>query len=740
MAQIVTNDPDYFLNNQAQGSFNDQSRDASGLGIYPAAEQNNTYFAYFNAATSTEPEILGKSAIYINYLIDSEGNLTNPKPGDIALYNLKNTFSQGSTMFITPEDPSQVYSPLIGENPIENIGTVQLVLTSETGKSPSNFLNDIKIATKPRYNQQFTLDYSTAQAIYRTGSFEIDSYLNNIGGVLGILARSTGMVSSYIFGSSVNPFTSSFQPLYSSQSLSSGIASPESYAKTGSLFYFPVGVSGSANDTGSQLNMSWNEVNGEWTFINTDSPYDLNIQLTADFRLDISAFIDPTFSGSQPVNFLSPAETYSWCLAPWGYSIEAKFQLYSDATSTWDDIDIDVNASRFTPNYGTKVYNTAGVGHPPNKSNVLYGLIYETQNIESSQYLTKNYNAFYDVDGNLIPSNASFAKKIRVSGFAVAPASSGPYYTPMDASNNSPSTANATAFNFKRVYWVYNSSIQKYVHNPSIYGDQYIYIKSAPFAPKFNDKFRVVIKITPALEGPGNQNDLNQNYNSQYQFFANEIDFPPIWFVFKNYTNFSSFISTNQNYDPSLTIPADGVIPVISNPDSFASASYWVTGSIPNLADNSLMWLTASQALSNKILDPQNYYQNFYEDNNTLTNLGYNNPVTPIDPLPGDYIRFEYDVDKQYRILATDRENLTGFAIGVFPPIPSNANFNHFTISRVIDDGNYIIISTEYPASGSITDNLTGFAKPKYVTQVLESEFTKITTDLVKSGVLKNQV
>jgi len=69
MAQIVTNDPDYFLNEQAQGSFNDKSEDSSGYGIFPAAEQNNTYFAYFNAATSTEPEILGKSAIYINYLI-----------------------------------------------------------------------------------------------------------------------------------------------------------------------------------------------------------------------------------------------------------------------------------------------------------------------------------------------------------------------------------------------------------------------------------------------------------------------------------------------------------------------------------------------------------------------------------------------------------------------------------------------------------------------------------------------
>jgi hypothetical protein len=90
--------------------------------------------------------------------------------------------------------------------------------------------------------------------------------------------------------------------------------------------------------------------------------------------------------------------------------------------------------------------------------------------------------------------------------------------------------------------------------------------------------------------------------------------------------------------------------------------------------------------------------------------------------------------------LRTEPDNIYGFAIGIYPPIVGSVQLNHFTICRVIDDGNYILINKQYPASGSITDNLTGFAKPKYVTQTLENEFTKITTDLVKSGVLKNQV
>ena len=701
MAQIVTNDPDYFLDNLSQGSFNDKSEDGSGLGIYPAAEQNNTYFAYFNAATSTEPEILGKSAVYINYLIDSNGDLTNPKPGDIALYNLKNTFSQGSTMFITPEDPSQVYSPLIGENVIENIGTVQLILTSDAGKRPSDFLNDIKISTKPRYNQQFVPDYTTGQSPFR---------FNNGSSQFANLS-SSALIN----------FTGSFTPPYYAS------------ASNGNLV-FDVSISGSPSDTGSITNMDWDTSIAEWAFINIDSPFELNIQMTAEFRLDFSAIIDTNFSGS------TTSADYSWCCAPWSYSMEAKLQLYDDATSTWVDIDIDVNASKYHPIYGTKVYKSAGIGKlfeeiAPQLYNYIPGPV--GPNPIYATVDPSNYQSFLDINGN---NTSQYANRFKLDGKAVSY-----IYFPGWKLDPSDGDEWQQTMNQTKAYWIWDPNLSIYKHTQQFYGDQYIYIKSVPFIPKYNDKLRAVIKFNSSLNsGP----DLpfvstNNNSNARYSYMTNYINnvtqTVPITLLINNTSLYSSFIQTSQNYDPSLSIPANGVLQ-ISNTPTFITASYWNTGSIPSYSDNELMWLTASVALSNKILSPTVYYQNFYDDYDTLNGLGYSNPIIPIDPLPGDYIRFEYDDTKQYRILATNPNNQSGFAIGVYPPVPANTKLNHFTISRVIDDGNYIIINSEYPASGSVTDNLTGFTKPKYITSILESEFTKITTDLVKSGVLKNQV
>jgi hypothetical protein len=348
-----------------------------------------------------------------------------------------------------------------------------------------------------------------------------------------------------------------------------------------------------------------------------------------------------------------------------------------------------------------------------------------------------NYNVFQDTNGNI---TETYANKIRISGRAVAFA-----YFPGRNYNPSNGSVWTTTLNQYKAYWIWDSPTNQYKHDASINGDQYIYIKSVPFQPKYNDKLRAVIKFESSLnDGPTlpynpTDNTSNPRYSFMTSYINNVAPIVPITLFINNTSLYSTFIATSQNYDSSLTIPASGVLQ-INNTPTFISASYWNTGSIPSYASNELMWLTASLALSNKILSPTTYYQNFYDDFDTLSNFGYSNPIIPIDPLPGDYIRFEYDSTKQYRILATNSTNPYGFAIGVHPPVPSNTKLNHFTISRVIDDGNYIIISTEYPASGSVTDNLTGFTKPKYITQVLSDQFTKITTDLVKSGVLKNQI
>jgi hypothetical protein len=92
------NDPNWFLNTDANGDFNTISSDQSGYGVLSAAERNSTFIAYFESIGSTTPEIINQTGFFIKYLIDEQGNVSEPTPDSIALYNLNNIFPEGSTV------------------------------------------------------------------------------------------------------------------------------------------------------------------------------------------------------------------------------------------------------------------------------------------------------------------------------------------------------------------------------------------------------------------------------------------------------------------------------------------------------------------------------------------------------------------------------------------------------------------------------------------------------------------
>ena len=132
-------DPNLFLNNNAIGDFNDSSPDGSGYGAIPAVEQNQTYFAYFDGAGGTGPEIIDQTGYFIKYLIDSEGNVANPEPGNIALLNLLDNFEPGKKAVVNAS--SAVSTNLIG-GPfnITGVGRISPILITETGSNQDNYI------------------------------------------------------------------------------------------------------------------------------------------------------------------------------------------------------------------------------------------------------------------------------------------------------------------------------------------------------------------------------------------------------------------------------------------------------------------------------------------------------------------------------------------------------------------------------------------------------------------------
>lgn len=148
------NDPNLFLVSNVYGDFNDNSIDGSGYGALPAAEQNQTYIAYFDGVGGTGPEIIGQTAYFIKYLIDEEGNVTNPEPGNVGLVNLMDNFEVGKRAVVNAHfDSSITLGNLVG-GPfnITGIGRISPILITETGSSLGGHITTMSFNSINKYD------------------------------------------------------------------------------------------------------------------------------------------------------------------------------------------------------------------------------------------------------------------------------------------------------------------------------------------------------------------------------------------------------------------------------------------------------------------------------------------------------------------------------------------------------------------------------------------------------------
>jgi hypothetical protein len=142
---MAINDPSYFLTS-FKGDFNGASTDNSGYGALPAAEQNQTYVAYFNGMAGTGPELIDQTALFIKYLIDKDGNITKPESDSTSLLNLYSNFESGKTVTVLPQTATQTSANLIGDHIITDMGTIQPLVITETGSGRNNFITTMSFA------------------------------------------------------------------------------------------------------------------------------------------------------------------------------------------------------------------------------------------------------------------------------------------------------------------------------------------------------------------------------------------------------------------------------------------------------------------------------------------------------------------------------------------------------------------------------------------------------------------
>lgn len=129
-----------------QGDFNTPTSDGSGYGTLPAAEKNQTYFAYFSSIGGTGPELIDQTAYFVKYLIDAQGNVVTPQPNSIDVLNLIQNFEAGKTVNVTSLEGTTLFSTLLGNKTVTDIGRIDTILTTETGSGKMDYLRTMSFS------------------------------------------------------------------------------------------------------------------------------------------------------------------------------------------------------------------------------------------------------------------------------------------------------------------------------------------------------------------------------------------------------------------------------------------------------------------------------------------------------------------------------------------------------------------------------------------------------------------
>jgi len=159
-----------------------------------------------------------------------------------------------------------------------------------------------------------------------------------------------------------------------------------------------------------------------------------------------------------------------------------------------------------------------------------------------------------------------------------------------------------------------------------------------------------------------------------------------------------------------------------------ATSSFFTTGSTNDI------YLTSSIAINNA------YYNSMVPKTPAASlapvGIGFSNITNIFHPRPGDYIRFEYNPFKTYKIYEVIENSDQNVVFRLNKGIFAGTNINNFVIYRINpNSGNQIILDVQKPTS-TTGQPLTGFIKPQYMTKELEDNFTTIINKLNAEGTL----
>jgi hypothetical protein len=163
------------------------------LGGLPVAEQNQDYFLVFKGVGGTGPEIIDNTAYFIQYVVDSDGNVDKPSQGSTARLNTIQNFPTGKTTTVRIDNASGINTQLDGDHTITGVGVQQPILYTQYGIPSSS--------------------YNSTIYFYIEGTAPVEAY-NTVGSYLGSMVK-----TDFAFPTSgVTPITTYNSVLVSPQS------------------------------------------------------------------------------------------------------------------------------------------------------------------------------------------------------------------------------------------------------------------------------------------------------------------------------------------------------------------------------------------------------------------------------------------------------------------------------------------------------------------------------------------
>ena len=147
-------------------------------GTFPdeaVAEQNQTYFAYFDGIGGMGPEIIDHTAYFVKYIVDDVGNVVNPEPDlanraqSNALWNLLDNFESGrgkkTFVKLIEPNPVEINIPkgecIGGLHEITHIGRLANIAVTETGTTNTDYVDTMSfgIQTPNSFTANLNLKY-----------------------------------------------------------------------------------------------------------------------------------------------------------------------------------------------------------------------------------------------------------------------------------------------------------------------------------------------------------------------------------------------------------------------------------------------------------------------------------------------------------------------------------------------------------------------------------------------------